>query len=120
MTKIKLSGIELLRDSLLNKGTAFTEQERKVFKLEGFLPSGVENQEIQVSRVRMQLSHMPNDLAKYIYLANLQSQNETIFCVLPVSLRDYLLYIMINFAFKIKKVNFYAENYTKKNTLRHY
>ena len=40
--------------------------------------------------------------------------------VLPVSLRDYLLYIMINFAFKIKKVNFYAENYTKKNTLRHY
>ncbi len=85
MTKIKLRGMDLLKDSLLNKGTAFSEQERNLFNLGGFLPPGIEDQEVQVSRARMQLSHMPNDLAKYIYLANLQSQNETIFYRLLMS-----------------------------------
>lgn len=44
-----------------------------------FLPPGIENEEIQVSRAKKQLSHMANDLAKYIYLASLQAQNETVF-----------------------------------------
>ncbi|RST62745.1 hypothetical protein [Candidatus Aquarickettsia rohweri] len=56
MTKIKLRGIDLLKDSLLNKGTAFSEQERDLFDLRGFLPPGIEDQEVQVSRARMQLS----------------------------------------------------------------
>jgi malate dehydrogenase (oxaloacetate-decarboxylating)(NADP+) len=85
MNKVTLRGIDLLKDPLYNKENAFTNKERKVFKLEGFLPPGIENEEIQVSRAKMQLSHMTNDLAKYIYLASLQAQNETVFYRLLMS-----------------------------------
>ena len=73
MTKIvKKTGTELLSDSALNKGTAFSDDERKVFGLEGFLPIGVDNEEKQVMRVKGHLDMLQDDLQKFIYLAGLQ------------------------------------------------
>src|SRR6476661_8795859 len=72
-------GIALLRDPLLNKGTAFTEQERDALGLRGLLPAHVLSMEAQVSRVLTNLRSLPDDLAKYVALNTLHDRNETLF-----------------------------------------
>jgi len=79
MVKNNLKGLDLLNDSLLNKGTAFSKEERDKYELHGFLPSVIEGEEEQVTRIKMQLSHMEGDLQKFIYLAALQDTNETLY-----------------------------------------
>lgn len=61
-------GLALLRDPLLNKGTAFTDAERDELGLRGFLPAHVLSMEEQVARVLTNLRSLPNDLEKYIAL----------------------------------------------------
>ncbi len=72
-------GHDLLRDPLLNKGTAFTEQERDSLGLRGLLPPKVLTQDDQAKRAMQQLHAKPNPLEKYIYLTSLQNRNETLF-----------------------------------------
>ena len=72
-------GLALLRDPLLNKGTAFTEQERDALGLRGLLPAHVLSMEAQVSRVLTNLRSLPDDLAKYVALNTLHDRNETLF-----------------------------------------
>src|SRR5579863_6704572 len=72
-------GLALLRDPLLNKGTAFTEAERDALGLRGFLPAHVLSMEEQTARVLVNLRSMPNDLEKYIALNSLHDRNETLF-----------------------------------------
>jgi malate dehydrogenase (oxaloacetate-decarboxylating)(NADP+) len=72
-------GLALLRDPLLNKGTAFTETERDAFGLRGFLPAHVLSMEEQVARVLTNLRSLPNDLEKYIALNSLHDRNEELF-----------------------------------------
>jgi malate dehydrogenase (oxaloacetate-decarboxylating)(NADP+) len=79
MVKNNLKGLDLLNDSLLNKGTAFSKEERDKYELHGFLPSVIEGEEEQVTRIKMQLSHTEGDLQKFIYLAALQDTNETLY-----------------------------------------
>ena len=67
------SGMALLRDPLLNKGTAFTEAERDALGLRGFLPAHVLSMEQQVERVLTNLRNLPTDLEKYIALNSLKS-----------------------------------------------
>ena len=55
-------GMALLRDPLLNKGTAFTEQERDALGLRGLLPAHVLSMEAQAKRVTTNLRKLPNDL----------------------------------------------------------
>ncbi|MGC1562751.1 MAG: oxaloacetate-decarboxylating malate dehydrogenase, partial [Bradyrhizobium sp.] len=69
----------LLRDPLLNKGTAFTEDERDALGLRGFLPAHVLSMEEQVARVLVNLRTLPNDLEKYIALNSLHDRNEALF-----------------------------------------
>jgi malate dehydrogenase (oxaloacetate-decarboxylating)(NADP+) len=71
--------LALLRDPLLNKGTAFTEQERDALGLRGLLPAHVLSMEAQVSRVLTNLRSLPDDLAKYVALNTLHDRNETLF-----------------------------------------
>jgi malate dehydrogenase (oxaloacetate-decarboxylating)(NADP+) len=78
MTNIP-TGINLLRDPTLNKGTAFTEEERKALGLEGLLPPYVNSLETQVIRVMENFHKKPTDLERYIYLMSLQDRNETLF-----------------------------------------
>src|ERR1700733_12281021 len=72
-------GLALLRDPLLNKGTAFTEAERDELGLRGFLPAHVLSMEEQVARVLINLRSLPNDLEKYIALNSLHDRNEALF-----------------------------------------
>jgi malate dehydrogenase (oxaloacetate-decarboxylating)(NADP+) len=72
-------GLALLRDPLLNKGTAFTETERDELGLRGFLPAHVLSMEEQVARVLVNLRSLPNDLEKYIALNALHDRNEALF-----------------------------------------
>jgi malate dehydrogenase (oxaloacetate-decarboxylating)(NADP+) len=72
-------GMALLRDPLLNKGTAFTEAERDALGLRGLLPAHVLSMEEQVERVLVNLRSLPNDLEKYIALNSLHDRNEALF-----------------------------------------
>ena len=72
-------GLALLRDPLLNKGTAFTEQERDALGLRGFLPAHVFSMKAQAERVLVNLRSLPSDLAKYVALNELHDRNEALF-----------------------------------------
>ncbi len=72
-------GVALLRDPLLNKGTAFSEQERAALGLRGLLPAHILSQEEQAARVLARLRHLPDDLEKYIALNALHDRNEVLF-----------------------------------------
>jgi len=72
-------GLALLRDPLLNKGTAFTEEERDALGLRGFLPAAVMSMQAQVERVLTNLRSLPSDLEKYVALNSLHDRNEALF-----------------------------------------
>ena len=72
-------GLEQLDDPILNKGTAFTEAERREHGLEGLLPPTVETIDRQLERVMDHLEKKPNDLERYVYLVALCDRNETLF-----------------------------------------
>jgi malate dehydrogenase (oxaloacetate-decarboxylating)(NADP+) len=73
------TGIQLLRDPALNKGTAFTEEERASLGLLGLLPPRVHTMEEQLARVLRNVRRKPTDLDRYIFLVNLQDRNRTLF-----------------------------------------
>lgn len=70
---------QLLHDPRLNRGTAFTEAERRAWGLEGLLPPAVTNIELQVSRRHAEIAALDNDLLKYLVLSDLQARNETLY-----------------------------------------
>jgi malate dehydrogenase (oxaloacetate-decarboxylating)(NADP+) len=72
-------GMALLRDPLLNKGTAFTEAERDALGLRGLLPAHVLAMDEQVARTMTNLRDLPSDLEKYIALNSLHDCNEALF-----------------------------------------
>jgi malate dehydrogenase (oxaloacetate-decarboxylating)(NADP+) len=72
-------GIDVLHDPELNKSTAFTEAEREALGLVGLIPDVTETEDLQLSRVLMQLGHKTTDLDRYIYLVNLLDHDETLF-----------------------------------------
>jgi malate dehydrogenase (oxaloacetate-decarboxylating) len=74
-----LTGHWLLECPLLNKGSAFTEEERRDLGLLGLLPPHVSSLEEQVARRYLEYRQKPNDLERYIFLRALQDRNETLF-----------------------------------------
>ena len=72
-------GMDLLDTPLLNKGTAFTEEERTVFGLLGLLPPHVETLQEQVVRAYEAYHRKDDDLERHIYLRALQDTNEVLF-----------------------------------------
>ena len=73
------TGTALLTNSILNKGTAFTERERDVLGLRGLLPPRVSTIDEQMRRTLGNFRRNSDPLAKYIYLTTLQNRNETLF-----------------------------------------
>ncbi len=71
--------MDLLNNPALNKGTAFTEEERETFGLHGLLPPIVESLDDQVLRAYKAFALKPNDLERHIYLRQLQDTNEVLF-----------------------------------------
>jgi malate dehydrogenase (oxaloacetate-decarboxylating)(NADP+) len=74
-----MRGMALLRDPLLNKGTAFTEQERDALGLRGLLPAHVQSMAMQAARVMTNLRGLPNNLERYVALNALHDRNEALF-----------------------------------------
>ena len=74
-----LSGQMLLEYPLLNKGSAFPEEEREAFNLLGLLPPHVAQMEDQLTRTFENYQRKDSDLERYIYLASLHDRNETLF-----------------------------------------
>jgi malate dehydrogenase (oxaloacetate-decarboxylating) len=74
--------MSLLRCPLLNKGTAFTSEEREQLNLLGLLPAVESNLETQLARVYGNYLAISGDLDRYIYLRDLQDRNETLFYAL--------------------------------------
>ncbi|TBM29414.1 NAD-dependent malic enzyme [Hafnia paralvei] len=76
---IPYAGPILLEFPLLNKGSAFSEEERSNFNLHGLLPEAVETIEEQTERAYRQYLDFKTDNDKHIYLRNIQDTNETLF-----------------------------------------
>ncbi|MCJ7670041.1 MAG: NAD-dependent malic enzyme [Dehalococcoidia bacterium] len=74
-----ISGVQLIHDPFLNKGTAFTEEERDAMGLRGLLPPRVLSMDVQVTRVLENFRGKPTDLEKYLYLISLQDENRALF-----------------------------------------
>jgi len=72
-------GLALIRAPLLNKGTAFSAEERRTFELEGLLPHQSKTLDQQARRMYAQISRHADDLEKYAALAALRDRNETLF-----------------------------------------
>ncbi len=72
-------GFDVLRDPLLNKGTAFTEKERDALGLRGLLPPHVLSQKEQVDRILMNLRKLSDPLDKFVALNSLHDRNESLF-----------------------------------------
>ena len=77
--EIYVRGRQLLNDSHLNKGSAFTAEERLNLGLDGMLRAGVSTLESQAERVYMAYQRKSEDLERYIYLSGLQDRNEPLF-----------------------------------------
>jgi len=75
----QLHGIEVLHNPAVNRSTAYTETERQALGLVGLVPDVTEPMELQLRRVLQQLGHKATDLDRYIYLAALLDNNETLF-----------------------------------------
>ncbi|MFT3868283.1 MAG: NAD-dependent malic enzyme [Nibricoccus sp.] len=84
-------GAALINNSLLNKGTAFTEAERDALGLRGLLPPRIFPMDEQVKRALGNLRRKSDPLEKYVFLTALQQRNETLFYRV---LTDYLEEVM--------------------------
>lgn len=73
------TGFELLDDAFLNKGTAFTESERKKLGLEGLLPPCVEDIETQAQRIYRQMERKTSLIEKRRFLIEVFNFNRTLF-----------------------------------------
>ncbi|MFF3334036.1 NAD-dependent malic enzyme [Streptomyces sp. NPDC002888] len=72
-------GHTVLNNPRLNRGTAFTRQERQDLDLVGLVPPQVLTQDQQAARAYTQFCSQPNDLAKNVYLTALRDRNEVLF-----------------------------------------
>ena len=76
---LALAGPALLETPLLNKGSAFSIEERRDFNLLGLLPDTIESIDEQKQRAYEQMNAFQSNMEKHIYLRNIQDTNETLF-----------------------------------------
>ena len=74
-----IKGQKLLRNPMLNRGSAFTQEERAAAGVRGLLPPAVETLELQAQRAIEQLRSYELPIHRYVYLDTLHNTNETLF-----------------------------------------
>jgi malate dehydrogenase (oxaloacetate-decarboxylating) len=79
VAEIRARGNAVLSSPMINRGTAFSLEERRALGLTGLLPGGVSTMEGQLRRVYAQYQRVADDLAKNVFLANLRDRNEVLF-----------------------------------------
>ena len=94
VVRTHLSGYDLLLHPELNKGTAFTEEERTKFALHGLLPPHIGTLEEQRARRKRALDNQPTTFAKYTLMRDLQDSDEVLFYSLLAHNTEELLPIV--------------------------
>ncbi|EME7686532.1 NAD-dependent malic enzyme [Listeria monocytogenes] len=85
------SDFDYMNNPLLNKGTAFSEEERANYQLEGLLPPIIETIEQQAVRIETQIENLETPLHKHQLLTNLYNENRTLYYYLVTkNVTDYL------------------------------
>ena len=79
VARIHARGSAVLASPTINRGTAFTIEQRETLGLTGLLPTAVSTLDGQVRRVYGQYRAQANDLRRWVYLANLRDRNEVLF-----------------------------------------
>ena len=79
MTSTSKRGIDVLKDSLINKSTGFSESEKQALGIVGLVPDVEETIEIQLKRVLEQLEKKATNLEQFIYLMGLLDSNQILF-----------------------------------------
>ncbi|CAM2869901.1 malolactic enzyme [Fructilactobacillus fructivorans] len=74
-----VKGEEILNNPFINKGTAFTEDERKTLGLVGMLPPNVQTLDEQVENVYDEYQHKSSNLDKRVYLMSIFNENRVLF-----------------------------------------
>ncbi|HAO6545016.1 TPA: NAD-dependent malic enzyme [Listeria monocytogenes] len=84
-------GFDYMNNPLLNKGTAFSEEERANYQLDGLLPPIIETIEQQAVRIETQIENLETPLHKHQLLTNLYNENRTLYYYLVTkNVTDYL------------------------------
>lgn len=91
---ITVRGYQLLNRPMLNRGTAFTLEERRALGLTGLLPPGAISLDTQVRRNYRQYKAQPDDLSKNIFLTHMRDRNEVLFYRLLAEHIDEMLPIV--------------------------
>src|SRR6476661_6045249 len=94
--RIAARGAAVLASPPINRGTAFTTDERRELGLTGLLPSGVSTLDGQLRRTYAQYSRQGDDLAKWVYLTNLHNRNDVLFYKLLSEHIEEMLPIVYN------------------------
>ncbi|MCV43513.1 NAD-dependent malic enzyme [Listeria monocytogenes] len=85
------SGFDYMNNPLLNKGTAFSKEERANYQLDGLLPPIIETMEQQAVRIETQIENLETPLHKHQLLTNLYNENRTLYYyVVTKNVTDYL------------------------------
>lgn len=79
------TGFQVLNSASLNKGTAFTEEERTKYKLHGLLPPTINTPQAQLSRALHNMRRKYYDIERYVFLKSLQGRNERLFYQLVIN-----------------------------------
>ena len=78
VAEVSITGRALLDDPVLNKGSAFSEDERREFGLRGLLPPHVSTIDEQLTRNYENYKRKENDIERYIFLMSLQDRNDSL------------------------------------------
>lgn len=92
--EIAVRGRQILARPMINFGTAYTTEQRRELGLTGLLPPAVTSINQQVKRLHEQLKTQPSDLAKNLFLSQLQDRNEILFYRLVTEYLEELLPII--------------------------
>ncbi len=127
VVKTHLTGKALLTIPQLNKGTAFSHEEREVFDLTGKLPDRVESIEEQCVRAYQQYQRFEKDFEKFIFLASLQSYNQTLYFYLikrhlremiPLVYTPLISHGVINFSTEFRATRGLYVSYANRNKIK--
>ncbi len=77
--RVRTRGRAVLSNPMTNRGTAFTDAERRMLDLVGLLPTGVTNMENQSRRLYEQFRRTSTPLGKYLHLSAVRDRNEVLF-----------------------------------------
>lgn len=80
--------MSVIHNATFNKGSAFTQEERRNFKLHGLVPPNVQTLEEQVHRAYEQYSTRGDDLAKNTFMASMKTQNEVLYFKVSTSVHN--------------------------------